>query len=85
MHKWLRRIFYLIAVLFISACDRGPKPIVITYQMAHQADTLFHNQYSRIINKEIDSICQANKKIYYQRAVDSLLKIELEKMENLFQ
>ena len=53
--------------------------------MALQADTLFRNQYSRIIDKEIDSICRANREIYYQQAFDSLLDIELENMENLLQ
>jgi len=85
MHSFSKYYLLFGSMLLLSACSGEPKPLIITYKMALQVDTLFLNQYSRIIDKEIDSICRANREIYYQQAFDSLLNIELEKMENLLQ
>ena len=74
----------MILALFVSSgCDREPKPLVVTYQLTHTVDTTFNNQYRKAIDREVDSICKVDRRILYDLAVDSLLRIEIAKMEEL--
>ena len=79
-------IFFLISMVSLClSCSGNPKPLVITYQLALRADTLFYNQYAKKIDEEIDSLCIINRNLYYQQAVDSLLTVEYKRMQVLLE
>ena len=72
-----------LMLIWLSSCDKEAKPLVVTFQLTHTVDTTFNNQYRKAIDREVDSICKADRKMMYDQAVDSLLRIEIAKMEEL--
>ena len=83
MSEFLKASFFLLLLNFIYGCEKEPKQVIVTYQLSHQADTTFAKQYRDKINKEVDSICFANRELFYNQAKDSLMKLELNKIEQL--
>jgi len=83
MSDFLKAVVFLLIVNLLLSCEKEPKPVIVTYQLSHQADTTFAKQYRDKINREVDSICLANKELFYQQAKDSLLKLELKKIDQL--
>lgn len=59
--------------------------MVVTFQLAHTVDTIFQKQYRHGIDVEIDSICVTDRQKFYEQAVDSLLRMEIAKMDELLE
>jgi hypothetical protein len=75
--------FILAIVLFLISCQEEPRPVVVTYQLTHQADTTFLRQYKDSIQSEMDSFCTRNYDALYSHIRDSILRDEIGKMEKL--
>lgn len=74
---------YLFLLFTLIACEKEPKPIVVTYQLTYRADTTFLKQYKDSIQTEMDSFCIQNYNSLYDKVKDSLLREELNKIEQL--
>ncbi len=77
------RLILFVFILIFAACENGPKPVVVTYQLTHKADTTFTKQYKDSIQIKMDSFCINNYEELYNNARDSLLREELAKIEKL--
>ena len=73
----------ILWVISLISCDNEPKPVIVTYQLTHRADTTFHKHYRDSIRIEMDSFCVQNNEALFNQVRDSLLRVELEKMEKL--
>jgi len=74
-----------IGMFCFFSCEKEPKPVVVTHELIRQVDTTFQRQYKDSIRKEFDSLCQRNYDDTYLRVKDSLMKVELKKIESLFE
>lgn len=71
-----------MCILF-SACEKEPKPVIVTYQLTHRVDTTFNKQYKDSLQTEMDSFCIKNYDSLFNKFRDSLLRDELRKIEVL--
>ena len=67
----------------MTSCDSEPKPVVVTHQLIRQVDTTFLRQYKDSINAEMDSLCAKNYEDLYNNIRDSLVRVEIQKIEEL--
>lgn len=69
--------------MLLSSCDKDPKPIIVTYQLSHRADTTFQKQYKDSLQAEMDTFCVQNNSRLFNEIRDSLLRDEIAKIEKL--
>ena len=72
-----------LLVLASLGCDKEPRQAVVTYQLSYRADTTFSKIYRDQINRDIDSLCSENRDVLYKKALDSLWRMEVIKIEEL--
>ncbi|MEE9372964.1 MAG: hypothetical protein V3V00_07915 [Saprospiraceae bacterium] len=74
---------YIFILLFVIGCEKEPKPVVVTYQLSRIADTTFNKQYKDSLKAQMDTFCIQNYNALYIQTRDSLIKLELAKIEEL--